>query len=75
VSAVTAVDAVEITRPALEAIFARSPELMDAFAANLARRQAQLNQFAFENTKVSVLVAQIRSLFGTAATPKPLRKT
>jgi CRP-like cAMP-binding protein len=75
VSALTNVEAVEIARPALEKLFAQSPELMDAFAANLARRKAQLDRFAVEPTKASAILAQIRNLFGAAAALKPQRKT
>ena len=74
VSADTNVEALEIARPALEKLFAQSPELMDAFAANLARRRAQLDQFSIEPAKASTLLAQIRKLFGTTAAPKPLRE-
>ena len=46
VSAVTNVDAVEITKWSLERVFARAPELIDKFASVLARRQAELNAVA-----------------------------
>jgi len=43
VSAVTNVDAVEITKASLERAFARAPELVDKFSSVLAKRQAELN--------------------------------
>ena len=43
VAAVGNVDAVEISKPSLERVFARAPELIDRFAAVLAKRQAELN--------------------------------
>jgi len=46
VSAITNVDAVEITRWSLERVFARAPELVDKFATVLAERQAELNQIS-----------------------------
>lgn len=42
VAAVGNVDAIEITKASLERIFARAPELVDKFAAVLAKRQAEL---------------------------------
>jgi CRP-like cAMP-binding protein len=46
VSAVTNVDAVEITKASLERVFARAPDLVDTFAAVLAKRQAELSAVA-----------------------------
>lgn len=43
VAAVTNVDAIEITKWSLERVFAKAPELVDKFAAVLAKRQAELN--------------------------------
>jgi CRP-like cAMP-binding protein len=43
VSAVTNVDAIEITKASLERAFARAPELVEKFSAVLAKRQAELN--------------------------------
>ena len=43
VIAVTNVDAIEITKWSLERVFAKAPELVDKFAAVLAKRQAELN--------------------------------
>lgn len=43
VSAVTNVDAIEITKASLERAFARAPELVETFSAVLAKRQAELN--------------------------------
>jgi CRP-like cAMP-binding protein len=42
VSALSNVDALEITKFSLERLFAKAPELVDRFAAVLARRQAEL---------------------------------
>jgi CRP-like cAMP-binding protein len=42
VSAVTNVDAIEITKASLERVFAKAPELLDTFARVLAKRQAEL---------------------------------
>ncbi len=46
VSAVTNVDAIEITKASLERVFAKAPELVDRFAGVLARRQAELSAVA-----------------------------
>jgi CRP-like cAMP-binding protein len=43
VAAATKVDAIEITKWSLERVFAKAPELVDKFAAVLAKRQAELN--------------------------------
>jgi CRP-like cAMP-binding protein len=43
VIAATNVDAIEIGKASLERVFAKAPELVDKFAAVLAKRQAQLN--------------------------------
>jgi CRP/FNR family cyclic AMP-dependent transcriptional regulator len=43
VAAVSNVDAIEITKWSLERVFAKAPELIDKFAAVLAKRQAELN--------------------------------
>ncbi len=43
VSAASNVDALEITKASLERLFATAPELVDKFAAVLARRQAELS--------------------------------
>ena len=43
VAAITNVDAIEITKWSLERVFAKAPELVDKFAAVLAKRQAELN--------------------------------
>ncbi len=75
VLALTNVECLEIPRQALEVVFAQSPELMDAFAASLARRKTQLDRFAVEHGKPGTFLAQIRKLFGTAAVQKPLRET
>ena len=46
VGALTNVDAIEITKPSLERVFAKSPDLVDRFANVLAKRQAELNALA-----------------------------
>jgi CRP/FNR family transcriptional regulator, cyclic AMP receptor protein len=46
VSALTNVDALEISRAALEKVFAKSPDLLDKFGAVLAGRQAELSAIA-----------------------------
>jgi len=43
VSAISNVDAVEITKWSLERVFSKSPGLVDRFAEVLAKRQAELN--------------------------------
>ena len=43
VAAITNVDAIEITKWSLERVFAKAPDLVDKFAAVLAKRQAELN--------------------------------
>lgn len=66
VTAIANVDALEITRPALEKLFARAPELMDAFAASLAARQAQLDQLAAEHAQAAHhrIFGHIKKMFG-----------
>ena len=68
VTAVTDVDAVEITRSALEKLFVEAPELMDAFAASLARRKAQLDQLtaAPANTAGWNIIGRVRKLLGAS---------
>ena len=53
VSAVTNVDAIEITKASLERVFARAPELLDKFADVLAARQAELSAVAKPRTTES----------------------
>ena len=43
VAATANVDAIEITKWSLERVFAKAPELVDKFAAVLAKRQSELN--------------------------------
>ena len=43
VSAISNVNAIEITKWSLERVFAKAPDLIDIFAAVLAKRQAELN--------------------------------
>ena len=53
VSAVTNVDAIEITKASLERVFARAPELVDTFASVLAKRQAELSAVSGSRSKKS----------------------
>ena len=43
VAAISNVNAIEITKWSLERVFAKAPDLIDKFAAVLAKRQAELN--------------------------------
>jgi CRP-like cAMP-binding protein len=65
VTAVTYVRALEISKSALEAAFAKAPDLIDAFASVLAIRQAMLQQIAHEHGGPlhSRIVRQIRGAF------------
>jgi CRP-like cAMP-binding protein len=63
VSAITNVDAVEITKWSLERIFAKSPELVDTFAEVLAKRQAELNALSGAGGSRDAFVSQARRLF------------
>ena len=49
VSAVTQVDAIEITKASLERVFAKAPDLLDTCARVLAKRQAELGAVAGSN--------------------------
>jgi CRP/FNR family transcriptional regulator, cyclic AMP receptor protein len=53
VAAVSNVDAIEITKWSLERVFAKAPELIDKFAAVLAKRQAELNAVSRSPAKTS----------------------
>ena len=65
VSALTNVDAVEITKTSLERVFSKSPELVDKFSLVLARRQAELNALAPAQGAKSrdAFIRQARNLF------------
>lgn len=65
VSALTNVDALEITKASLERVFAKSPELVDRIAAILARRQAELNAIASTQTAPArdAFIRQARATF------------
>lgn len=52
VTAITDVGALEIPKEALEALFARSPDLIENLAATLAIRQAILDQIAPDQSRV-----------------------
>ena len=64
-TAVTNVDAVEISKPALERMFASAPYLVEGFAATLTLRKAILDQIAAEHrdTLRHHIVRQIRKVF------------
>lgn len=64
VEATEEVVAIEITKVALEEILARAPDLIDSFAAILARRQAELHRVASEAERKDDLVTQIKRFFG-----------
>jgi len=64
VSAVTNVDAIEITKASLERVFARAPDLVDTFARVLAKRQAELNAAAGTGSEERAnFVRQARKVF------------
>lgn len=64
VVAKTDVAALEITKPALEEMFARAPELIDRFGAVLAERQAVLNRVAADAASHKDFASRIRRFFG-----------
>lgn len=64
VIAKTDVTAIEITKPALEEMFARAPELIDRFGAVLAERQAVLNRVAADAASHKDFASRIRKFFG-----------
>jgi CRP/FNR family transcriptional regulator, cyclic AMP receptor protein len=72
VSAVTNVDAIEITKWSLERVFTKSPGLLDRFAELLAKRQAELGALSRSQSASSreAFLRQARnaftSLFGGA---------
>ena len=53
VAAETNIDAIEITKSSLERVFAKAPELVDKFAAVLAKRQAELNAVSHSHSAAS----------------------
>ena len=64
VMARTDVAALEITKPALEEMFARAPELIDRFGAVLADREAVLRQVAADAASQRDFAGRIRRFFG-----------
>ncbi len=64
VSAVTNVDALEITKASLERVFARAPDLIDTFAGVLATRQAELRAVAGASSQsTESFIQQARKAF------------
>jgi CRP-like cAMP-binding protein len=63
VSAVSNVNAIEITKWSLERVFAKAPELVDRFADVLAQRQAELNALSGTPSPRDAFVSQARRLF------------
>lgn len=70
VTAVTAVNALEITKVNLEAILTRAPKLVDAFSEMLEKRQSELDSIHAEAHRWTVLgltraeiVARMRAFF------------
>jgi CRP-like cAMP-binding protein len=64
VVAKTDVAAIEITKPALEEMFARAPDLIDRFGMVLAQRQAVLNKVAADAASHKDFASRIRRFFG-----------
>jgi CRP-like cAMP-binding protein len=60
----TQVTALEITKPVLEEMFARAPELIDRFGAVLAERQAILDKVAADAASRKDFASRIRWFFG-----------
>lgn len=75
VIALTAVDVLEIPKPALESVLARRPELLERFKPELARRQAELDRILAEakarwhvfGLSGEELVAEMRRFFAGVA--------
>ena len=65
VTARTEVVALEITKPAVERMFAKAPDLVESFAATLAIRRNMLDQIAAEHSGLlrETFVRQIRKVF------------
>jgi CRP-like cAMP-binding protein len=61
----TDVVALEITKPAVEQLFAKAPDLVESFAATLAIRRAVLDQIAADHSGLlrETLVRQMRKVF------------
>lgn len=61
----TNVAALEITKPAVEQMFAKAPDLVESFAATLAIRRAMLDQIAADHSGLlrETFVRQIRKVF------------
>ena len=78
VTALTSVDALEISKPALEKMFAKAPYLVESFAATLAIRKAMLDEIAAEHgvSITDYLVKQIRHIFSGVfgAEEKPVER-
>jgi CRP/FNR family transcriptional regulator, cyclic AMP receptor protein len=64
VMAKTDVTALEITKPALEEMFARAPDLIDRFGVVLAKREAELDQVAADAAAHLDFASRIRRFFG-----------
>ena len=64
VMARTDVAALEITKPALEEMFARAPDLIDRFGAVLADREAVLRKVAADAASHRDFAGRIRRFFG-----------
>jgi CRP-like cAMP-binding protein len=60
----TEVAALEITKVALEEMFARAPDLIDRFGEVLARRQAELDRVAADAASHKDFAGRIRRFFG-----------
>ena len=56
--------AIEITKPALEEMFARAPDLIDRFGVVLAERQATRNRVAADAASHRDFASRIRRFFG-----------
>ena len=65
VSAATKVNAIKITKSSLERIFAKAPDLIDTFAAVLAKRQAELNAVSRQHSAQAEksFTRQVRKVF------------
>lgn len=72
VTALTNVHALEVSKPALERIFARSPDLIENFGAMLALRQQALEQIAADpaGSMRAHFVKQIRQVFAAILVPR-----
>ena len=68
----TDVAALEITKPALEEMFARAPELIDRFGGVLAGRQAVLDRVAADAASHNDFASRIRRFFADRRSAGPL---